>query len=66
MPLGTIKTLVPEQGFGIIAGSEGEHYFHRSALFATRMDQVRTGQNVLYDLEFGEAKQPRAMNVRPQ
>lgn len=66
MPQGTIKLLVPEQGFGIIAGADGEHYFHRTALVASRLDAVRPGQTVLYDLEQGYPERPRATNVRPQ
>ena len=62
--IGTIKTLT-EKGFGFIeaAGYEKGVFFHQSALVDVNFDELRTGDQVSFDVEDSE-KGPRAANVR--
>ncbi|MBN1911301.1 MAG: cold shock domain-containing protein [Pirellulales bacterium] len=62
MPQGTIKKLV-DRGFGFIAGSKGEIFFHQSALQGTTFDALSEGQKVEYD-EGSGPKGPCAENVK--
>jgi CspA family cold shock protein len=62
---GSIKRLVRDKGFGFILGSDGsEYFFHNSACTQIPFDQLREGQNVMFDRGQGP-KGPRAENVRP-
>ena len=65
MPVGTIKRIVHERGFGFISGEDGtEYFFHRSGLDAsTRFEALTGGEEVTFDVEVGP-KGPRAMRVR--
>jgi cold shock protein len=66
MPQGTIKKLVPEKGFGFIAGERGEFFFHRSAVIEGSFDSLRQGQQVEYQVDqVDRGKGPRAKDVRP-
>ena len=63
MSQGTIKKLVADKGFGFIAGSNGELFFHHSSVEGTSFESLSEGQTV----EFNEGqgpKGPRAENVR--
>lgn len=64
MSEGTIKKLIPEKGFGFIAGNGGEIFFHHSALVGTTIEALSEGQTVEYEEGRGP-KGPRAENVRP-
>ena len=66
MPLGTIGKLVPDRGFGFIAGDDGvEYFFHRSGLDRLlNYDSLQVGQRVQFDIEPSE-RGPRATRVRP-
>jgi len=46
MPVGTIKRVVHERGFGFITGEDGtEYFFHRSALDTSlRFDSLTGGR----------------------
>ena len=62
MSEGTIKKLT-EKGFGFIETSNGDLFFHTSAVQGTTFDQLHEGQRV----EFTEGqgpKGPRAETVR--
>ncbi|MFH2062884.1 MAG: cold shock domain-containing protein [bacterium] len=61
---GTIQRLT-DRGFGFIAqeGQEKELFFHSSALVGVTFDELRTGDNVSFDVEDSE-KGPRAVNVQ--
>lgn len=62
---GTIKTLRTEKGFGFIRGDGGkEYFFHHSAVVGERMDDLREGDTVDFDLGPDGPKGPRAENVR--
>ena len=65
MPVGTIKRIVQERGFGFISGEDGtEYFFHRSGLdTSTRFEALTGGEDVTFDVEVGP-KGPRAMRVR--
>ncbi len=64
MPLGTIKRLVPDRGFGFIRAETGEDFFfHRSGV-RDSFDTLVEGQRVEFDEE-PSTKGPRATNVRP-
>ena len=64
MPQGTIKKIIAEKGFGFIAGSGAEIFFHHSALVGTTIEALSEGQTVEYEEGRGP-KGPRAENVRP-
>ncbi len=61
---GTIKTLRTEKGFGFIAADGAqEYFFHHSAVVGARMEDLREGESVQFDVGQGP-KGPRAENVR--
>ncbi len=66
VPLGTIKKLVQDRGFGFIAAEDGvEYFFHRSALDrAMSFDSLVGGERVQFDIEPSQ-RGPRAHRVRP-
>ncbi|HYZ00826.1 MAG TPA: cold shock domain-containing protein [Candidatus Binatia bacterium] len=66
MPVGTIKKLVADRGFGFIAAEDGvEYFFHRSGLDRTlNFDSLAGGERVEFDIEASQ-KGPRASRVRP-
>src|SRR5262249_18329557 len=66
VPLGTIKKLVADRGFGFIAAEDGvEYFFHRSGLDRTlNFDSLQGGERVQFDIEQSQ-RGPRANGVRP-
>ncbi len=61
---GTIKTLRAEKGFGFIKGDGGtEYFFHHTAVQGGRMEDLREGESVTFDLGPDGPKGPRAENV---
>ena len=61
---GTVKRLVRDKGFGLVAASDGQGYFfHESACTGTPFDALREGQAVTFETGQGP-KDPRAENVR--
>ncbi len=58
---GTIKTLVPDKGFGFIKGEDGkEYFFHRTALGrGVEFDSLVESEWVSFDVAQGD-KGPRA------
>lgn len=69
MPVGTIKKLVMDKGFGFIKGEGGDIFFHHSTVADRGFDQLTEGQQVEYaiDQDGGDSKGkgPRALSVRP-
>ncbi|MDZ4817908.1 MAG: cold shock domain-containing protein [Planctomycetota bacterium] len=68
MPVGTIKKLVFDKGFGFIAGSEGDVFFHHSSVVDSQFDSLEEGQQVDYTVDNGGGgggKGPRAASVTP-
>ena len=64
MATGTVKKLVGDRGFGLIAAQDrSEVFFHRTAVQGAAFDSLTAGQNVEFNVEQGE-KGPRAANVR--
>ena len=63
MPQGTIKKLVADKGFGFIRGSQGDLFFHHSAVQDGSIEDLEVGQTVEYEESMGP-KGPRAENVR--
>jgi cold shock protein len=63
MPQGTIKKLT-EKGFGFIETTNGDLFFHLSALEGTTYEELQIGQTVEYEEGQGP-KGPRAEQVRP-
>ncbi|MCA9878967.1 MAG: cold shock domain-containing protein [Thermomicrobiales bacterium] len=68
MATGTIAAL-RDKGFGFIApdgASQGDLFFHRSAVVGTSFDYLRQGQHVTFDQEPDprDASRSRAVNVR--
>ena len=62
MPEGTIKKLITDKGFGFIEGDRGDIFFHHSALIGAKIEDLREGERVQYDVGSGP-KGPRAENV---
>ncbi len=69
MPVGTIKKLVQDKGFGFIATSDGSDvFFHHSAVADHQFDSLHEGQQVEFAVEQGsgpKGKGPRAASVSP-
>lgn len=64
MMTGQIRTLRVEKGFGFIKDDTGkEYFFHQSAIYGERIEDLREGDSVEFDVGQG-AKGPRAENVR--
>ncbi len=70
MPVGTIKKLVQDKGFGFIATSDGtDVFFHHSSVADQQFDSLEVGQSVEFsvDNQGGKGgKGPRAAAVTPQ
>ncbi len=70
MPVGTIKKLVADKGFGFIAGNDGtDVFFHHSSVADRQFDSLEEGQQVDYTVDNGGGsggKGPRAASVTPQ
>jgi len=67
MPQGTIKKVVPDRGFGFIAGTDGvEYFFHRSGVDQSiNFDGLNGGEAVSFEIEASQ-KGPRAYRVRAE
>ncbi len=69
MPVGTIKKLVQDKGFGFIATSDGSDvFFHHTAVADGQFDNLHEGQQVEFTVEQGsgpKGKGPRAASVTP-
>ena len=69
MPVGTIKKLVQEKGFGFITSPDGgDVFFHHSIVEDQQFDNLTEGQQVEYTVEAGgtpKGKGPRAASVKP-
>ena len=67
MPQGTVKKVVPDRGFGFIAGEDGvEYFFHRSGVDqSVNFDSLSGGEPVSFEVEPSQ-KGPRAYRVRGQ
>ena len=63
MPEGTIKKVLPEKGFGFIAGGRDDLFFHHSELKGVTIEELREGQSVHYEIGQGK-KGPCAVSVR--
>src|SRR5438105_2803149 len=66
---GTIARMAPEEGFGFIDGDDGhEYFFHRTALNATRFEDLAPGTPVQFRIGREEGDRPdegqRAIFVR--
>jgi CspA family cold shock protein len=70
MPVGTIKKLVHDKGFGFIATEDGaDVFFHHSSVADRQFDNLAEGQKVEYTVDGGNnprGKGPRAASVTPQ
>jgi CspA family cold shock protein len=66
VPLGTVKKLVADRGFGFIAAEDGvEYFFHRSGVDRMlNFDTLQGGEKVQFDVEQSQ-RGPRAFRVRP-
>ena len=64
MPQGVIKKLVPDRGFGFIAGDNKDMFFHVSCVEEVTFEDLTEGQTVEYEVDQGP-KGPRAEHVRP-
>ena len=64
MAKGTIRRLMRERGYGFITTEDGKDiFFHRTALRGLRLDSLKEGQSVEFEVETGP-KGPRAVDVR--
>jgi cold shock protein len=70
MPVGTIKKLVQDKGFGFIASSDGtDVFFHHSTVADQQFDNLEIGQQVEFTVDTqggNKGKGPRAASVTPQ
>ena len=64
MPVGTIKKLVADRGFGFIKTDRGDLFFHRSTVQELQFEELQEGQSVEYTEGRGP-KGPCAENVKP-
>jgi CspA family cold shock protein len=69
MPVGKIKKLVQEKGFGFISAQEGEDvFFHHSAVSDRQFENLSVGQPVEFQVDAApgpKGKGPRATKVSP-
>jgi CspA family cold shock protein len=69
MPVGTIKKLVFDKGFGFIAANDGtDVFFHHSTVADRQFDNLEEGQQVDYTVDPAggpQGKGPRALSVTP-
>lgn len=69
MPVGKIKKLVQDKGFGFIQTADGaDVFFHHSTVQNRQFDNLVEGQQVEYTLDSNGApkgKGPRAASVKP-
>lgn len=69
MPVGTVKKLVLDKGFGFIKGEGGDIFFHHSTVSDRGFDKLTEGQQVEYAIDqdggASKGKGPRALSVRP-
>ena len=69
MPVGKIKKLVQEKGFGFISPQEGEDvFFHHSAVADRQFENLSVGQSVTFQVDAtpnSKGKGPRAASVNP-
>jgi cold shock protein len=59
---GAIKTL-NDRGYGFIKTVEGDVFFHRSELQGVRFEQLKLGDQVVFETTTGD-KGPKAKNVQ--
>ena len=61
---GIIKRVVPDRGFGFIAGEDGTGYFfHRDELHGLDFANLKLGERITFESQ-QSPKGPRAGNVR--
>ncbi len=67
MPVGKIKKLVQDKGFGFISGEGGDIFFHHSTVADQGFDNLTVGQSVEYTVDNNSSggKGPRAASVTP-
>lgn len=63
MPEGKIKKLLSDKGFGFIEGDRDDLFFHHSEVQGLRIEELREGQTVEYEIGEGR-KGPCAVSVR--
>jgi len=63
MPTGKIKKILAEKGFGFIAGSGDDLFFHHSELRGVAIEELSEGQNVQYEIGQGK-KGPCAVSIQ--
>ncbi len=61
---GTIKTLIPDKGFGFITvdGEEKDLFFHKNELKGVEYEELKVGDRVSFEKADSE-KGPNATNV---
>lgn len=68
MPVGKIKKIVQDRGFGFIVPEQGggDLFFHVSGLEGVAIEELSLDDRVAYDVddEDRKGKGPRAVNVR--
>ncbi len=64
MPLGTIKKIVAERGFGFIKTERDDLFFHMSTVQEVQFEDLQEGQSVEYTEGRGP-KGPCAESVKP-
>lgn len=69
MPIGKIKKLVADKGFGFIQPDDGpDVFFHHSIVADQQFDDLTEGQRVEFTLDSAsgpKSKGPRAASVKP-
>ena len=65
MPQGTIKKLFSDRGFGFLDTSDGDLFFHRSAVRDTDFTELQEGQTIEYEKGVAPQGKPCATSVRP-
>ena len=65
---GMIKKVVTDRGFGFIASSGQELFFHHSSVVGCSFESLSEGQTVEFEVEAApqaKGKGPRAVQVKP-
>ncbi|MBL9081994.1 MAG: cold shock domain-containing protein [Planctomycetales bacterium] len=65
MPLGTVRILVIDRGYGFVARADGDDvFFHHSAVPGHGFKKLTVGQAVEFELAGGDSRSPKGPRAR--
>jgi CspA family cold shock protein len=65
MPLGTVKILVIDRGYGFVARDDGDDiFFHHSVVPGHGFKKLTVGQTVEFELAGGDSRSPKGPRAK--